>query len=336
MQKSNTVKTLGHYQNLAPMGFPGQLLENWLTSKGIKFVKKPNGWLLMKCILPNHTDNNPSFNLHPVNGGFNCWGCARKGNWESLCEIMNWSAAEAPQHTFLHDVDSSDSVNEMIRSMQPTTSNGEHNCHLPQGYKKLMLGDAQCFKHIAYLNRRNLVSSIKQFEVGYTIDSDVIYNRMFVNRLIIPVHDENGKMIWPEGRAIFDSITPKYYRPANTQKQNLLFNLHRVKRQNYVFLVEGMTDVMQLHIWGVPAVCNFGTAISKEQIRLITKYFDKVYLAFDNDAAGRAGYDSNIEFLRKIGIEIWKFTLPIKKDFNALTYDKFQFQFQKFSKKIYG
>lgn len=67
-------------------------------------------------------------------------------------------------------------------------------------------------------------------------------------------------------------------------KKNYLYNLDF--SYNYVVVVEGQTDVMRLYQHGYNATGIMGADLSNWQAEQLGK-FDKVYLALDNDTAGR-------------------------------------------------
>ena len=69
-------------------------------------------------------------------------------------------------------------------------------------------------------------------------------------------------------------------------KSKLLFNLHRVKTADRVYIVESSFDVIRLDQVGLPAVATLGANVSNYQIDLLKKYFNNVIVIADNDDAG--------------------------------------------------
>jgi DNA primase catalytic core len=124
------------------------------------------------------------------------------------------------------------------------------------------------------------------------------------HRIIVPIHDERGLPIGFGGRELprpsaemQDSgrrSGPKYLNSPETElfsKSNVLFNLHRAKRemvrQRSVLVVEGYMDVISLVQAGIQNVVGvLGTALTAEHIRLLARYCDQVILCFDSDQAG--------------------------------------------------
>ncbi|MCU0589981.1 MAG: DNA primase [Desulfobacterales bacterium] len=174
-----------------------------------------------------------------------------------------------------------------------------------------------------YLARRGLTrQSIEQFELGYApkgwdhllgymarkkFSAGVLekaglviprrgggghYDR-FRDRIIFPIHDEVARVVGFGGRVMDDS-TPKYLNSPETlvyTKRRVLYGLNRAKdacrSAGSVFIVEGYLDLIALHQHGIPhAVATLGTALTAEQIRLLTRYAGRMVLVYDSDEAG--------------------------------------------------
>jgi hypothetical protein len=56
--------------------------EQWLRENyGSEFFASSNGWLNSCCPFEDHNDSNPSFGINNEEGFFNCFGCARTGDF---------------------------------------------------------------------------------------------------------------------------------------------------------------------------------------------------------------------------------------------------------------
>lgn len=302
--------------------FPTVDVETFIQSKGIEYTKSGK-WLKMVCILPfGHEDSNPSFFIHSEHGGYNCYVCG-SGNWDDLCQHMNWNI----------EIDSLDveSVPEAIwkdtakRIKQLEAGEiKEKTFHKPHGLRKIDLVDKHCAQHLKYLRQRRLIDGINEFEIGYTINHDCEYKNEYLNRVIIPCHNKDGKYIWSEGRLITSGKTDrKYYRPFGVEKVKYLFNLHRVLQAGYqdVIVVEGIMDAINLWLWNFPAVCCYGANISDEQIADLMS-FDTVILCLDSDPAGIKGHVEASQKLINTGISLFRIILPKFQDVNNITLDK--------------
>jgi DNA primase len=80
-------------------------------------------------------------------------------------------------------------------------------------------------------------------------------------------------------------------------KSKTLFNLHRVKTADTVYVVESSFDAIRLDQVGFAAVATLGANVSNTQIELLQKYFNNVVVIADNDDAGGNMKDRIIEKL---------------------------------------
>jgi DNA primase len=69
-------------------------------------------------------------------------------------------------------------------------------------------------------------------------------------------------------------------------KSKTLFNLHRVKTADKVYVVESSFDAIRLSQCGFPAVATLGANVSNFQTDLLQKYFNSIIVIADNDEAG--------------------------------------------------
>ncbi|WP_269605478.1 DNA primase [Prochlorococcus marinus] len=120
------------------------------------------------------------------------------------------------------------------------------------------------------------------------------YDR-FRNRIIVPIHDRQKRVIGFGGRSL-DGSEPKYLNSPETEifeKGKNLFGLDKstlsIRKKDYAVVVEGYFDVMALHDSGITnVVASLGTALSRSQITLLSRTTDskKILLNFDSDNAG--------------------------------------------------
>ncbi|HBZ56875.1 MAG TPA: DNA primase [Syntrophobacteraceae bacterium] len=123
--------------------------------------------------------------------------------------------------------------------------------------------------------------------------SDRIYDR-FRQRLMFPITDDRGRVVAFGGRSL-DGAEPKYLNSPETvlyHKGRMLYNLVRAReacRQvRQVVLVEGYLDLLAFHACGFYRVAaTLGTALTAQQVRLLTRVADEVVLLYDGDEAGQ-------------------------------------------------
>lgn len=143
----------------------------------------------------------------------------------------------------------------------------------------------------------------------------------FRNRLVFPIRSVTGDVIAFAGRALAADDKPKYLNVTNTplyDKSRVLYNLDRAKgllRDEGAVLVEGYMDVIGLAAAGVGnTVASCGTALTEDHARLLARYTDRFYLAFDADEAGaRATWGAGVKFLQQ-GLDVRVIRLPEGED----------------------
>lgn len=317
-------------------------VEEFLLNKGYEFIHRGD-WLSMRCPFPEHDDSNPSFFIHKYHLGFNCFVCG-SGTWDDFVERMGWDVDES--YTDINVNKLPEGLWKDFKKRTEKTNKKEPKYQMPYGFKIIT---KRCKRHYEYILNRNMdkidiEKFIDTFNVGCTnlfddrirCDGEYLYGGVYKNRIIIPCHNEIGKITWFEGRYMGNKkISNKYWRPSGVNKTNYLFNFHRVKKKGYrwIVVVEGIIDAMILWMWSVPAVCSFGSKISEKQIGLLME-FDKVYICLDNDDAGVKGWVSAMNTLKETGLEVMRILLPRKKDINDLTYNEFVKKYDR--AKYYG
>jgi len=146
------------------------------------------------------------------------------------------------------------------------------------------------------------------------------YDR-FRNRVLFSILDRRNQPIAFGGRALDDSL-PKYLNSPETtffNKGHHLYGMHRahqgIREEGYAILVEGYMDVIALQNAGFPnAVASLGTALTRDQIKLLKRYTQRVVLLYDSDVAGVQAAVRGGEILREAGIRVDVLTLTGAKD----------------------
>jgi len=108
-------------------------------------------------------------------------------------------------------------------------------------------------------------------------------------RLVIPIHDEAGRLVGYVGRSL-DGSEPRYKFPAGFAKSKLLFNLHRAAAigERAVIVVEGFFDCLKVYQAGFRSVVALmGCALYERQQWLLAQRFREIILMLDGDTAGR-------------------------------------------------
>lgn len=201
-------------------------------------------------------------------------------------------------------------------------------------FRKTLLSQTGRRAH-EYLIRRKLTeATVNRFSLGYVppnlekqlrtlgFDNDVMLSSglfkenedgslwcALKNRVTFPIMDTAGSIVGFGGR-VMDKSEPKYKNSPETaaySKRKILYGWNRAlhSRKDYVILCEGYMDVITLHQAGFTnAVASLGTALTREQVRLLKKKVRKVVLLYDTDTAGRNATARGIGLLRQAGFSI--------------------------------
>jgi DNA primase len=149
------------------------------------------------------------------------------------------------------------------------------------------------------------VTVADMIEAGLLIagsDIPVPYDR-FRNRIIIPIHDQRGRVIAFGGRTLSDDVQPKYLNSPETtvfHKGSVVFNFHRARQPAHengsVVVVEGYMDAIAIYQAGLKGVvASMGTAFTEEQIATLWRLSTEPVICFDADRAGIAAAHRSID-----------------------------------------
>jgi DNA primase len=119
--------------------------------------------------------------------------------------------------------------------------------------------------------------------------------KVIPNRIAIPIHDHSGELVAYCGRAINKSQIKKegkYKLPANFIKSDVVYNLHRQKKDiKALILVESFISVWKLHQMGYSCgVALMGSRLTQSQEKRITSFLGphkRLICMFDADEAGK-------------------------------------------------
>ena len=151
---------------------------------------------------------------------------------------------------------------------------------------------------VNYFASRSITKdSIKFFKLGYSEKQDMV---------TIPVHSPDGLPLGFVGRSVEGK---SFKNTPGLPKSKTLFNLHRVKTSDKVYVVESSFDAIRLSQCGFAAVATLGANVSNIQTDLLQKYFNNIIVIADNDEAGGNMKDKIIE---RLGSRVSVITLDKK------------------------
>ena len=162
--------------------------------------------------------------------------------------------------------------------------------------------------------------SVEKFKLGYSEKQDMV---------TIPVFAPDGMLVGFVGRSIEGK---DFKNTPGLPKSKLLFNLHKIKTSDKVFVVESSFDAIRLAQVGIPAVATLGANVSNMQIDLLQKYFNNIFVVADNDEAG--GNMKN-KIIEKLGSRVSTITIDKKyKDIGDMSDDEIKKLDASFDKSI--
>ncbi|RYC51075.1 DNA primase [Flagellimonas olearia] len=145
----------------------------------------------------------------------------------------------------------------------------------------------------------------------------------FKGRVMFPIHSMSGRVLGFGGRILTnDKKAAKYLNSPESEiyhKSKVLYGIYFAKqaiaKEDNCFLVEGYTDVIQMHQRGVEnVVSSSGTALTPEQIRLINRLTKNITVLFDGDAAGLRASLRGIDLILEQGMDVKVCTFPDGED----------------------
>jgi DNA primase len=153
-------------------------------------------------------------------------------------------------------------------------------------------------------------------------ERDSSYDR-FRARAMFPIYDYMGHTIAFGARSLKkEDDGAKYINSPQTivyDKSRTLYGLYQAKNEirtkKYAILAEGYADVLSLHLAGFKnAVASSGTALTREQLELLSRFTNKLYISYDSDFAGIAAAEKGLELAVVKGFEVNIIQLPQGED----------------------
>lgn len=160
-------------------------------------------------------------------------------------------------------------------------------------------------------------------KTGLTIVKDDKKFDRFKGRVMFPIHSMSGRVLGFGGRILSnDKKAAKYLNSPESEiyhKSKILYGLYQAKqaiaKQDNCYLVEGYTDVIQFSQSGIEnVVASSGTALTTEQIRLISRLTKNITVLFDGDAAGLRASVRGIDLILEEGMNVKVCTFPDGED----------------------
>ena len=158
---------------------------------------------------------------------------------------------------------------------------------------------------------------------GLTIEKGEKKFDRFKGRVMFPIHSMSGRVMGFGGRILKqDKHAAKYVNSSESevyQKSKVLYGLFQAKqhiaKESNCYLVEGYTDVIQMHQAGIQnVVSSSGTALTSDQVRLVRRLTNTITLLFDGDAAGLRAAMRGVDIILEAGMQVSICTFPEGED----------------------
>lgn len=303
-------------------------------------------------LCPFHSEKTPSFTVSEDKQIFHCFGCHAGGNvFKFLMDYEKISFIEAVQEVAAklginleYEEDAGKESEQEILY--------EINVQAARYFSDNLLNSPEGETARKYFQERKIkVQTMRAFGLGYALNgwenfvefaksqninlekavqlgligrqSDGRLFDKFSDRIIFPIFSASGRVIAFAGRILENREgAAKYLNSPESSiyvKGRVLYGLSfskdEIRKLDKAILVEGYMDLISLYQNGIRnVVAVSGTALTEDQVQLLSRYTKNVVLLFDADTAGIKASMRSIELLLKRDLEIKIATLPSGED----------------------
>lgn len=302
---------------------------------------------------PFHTEKTPSFMVSPELQMYKCFGCSEAGDVFTFLqkqEGMDFPEtlkvlAEKAGVKLKPMKGRNFSEKEVLYETVLATS---------KFYQYILLKHPMGKRALEYLKKDRGLSekTIKEFKLGFSpkgatgvsafflkkkkkdpvdfVKAGILikgrggYFDRFGGRVIFPLFDHRGNPIGFAGRLLPEDKRDlaKYINSPETliyHKSNVLYGLDKtrsfIKQKKEVVVVEGELDLISSWEAGVKnVIATKGTALTAEQVKLLSRFTEKLVLALDSDFAGNEAALRGMVVAQNEGLEIMVAKLGKYKD----------------------
>lgn len=304
-------------------------------------------------LCPFHTEKTPSFTVSEEKQIFHCFGCHTGGNiFKFLMEYEKISFVEAVQELAEQAGITLEAEEGKAEKQTEQEILYDINTETAKYFLNNLLNTAEGEIAARYFHKRNIkLQTMRAFGLGYALNgwdkfvefakekridldkalqlgliiksNDGRLHDRFSSRIIFPIFSPNGRVVAFAGRILEEKEgSAKYLNSPESSvyhKGSILYGLSHAKDEirklDKAILVEGYMDLISLYQSGVKnVVAVSGTALTEDQIQLLSRYTKNVVLLFDADTAGIKASMRSIELLLKRDMEIKIVSLPAGED----------------------
>ena len=293
-------------------------------------------------LCPFHTEKEPSFSVSEKGQFFYCFGCGRQGdaidfiqeyeavNFVEALEILAEKAGIKLDKSIEGDKEySALKLNQEIMYLYQNKGSKRvedffDSRHLDKNLIKIF--------HIGYVDGRG-TGIINRYsdqldilkEIGLVDKKGNRYYEIFGSRIVFPIIHSRYPIGFG-GRRTLRNQTSKYINSKSSflyDKSKVLFGWGQakkaIKKEKFVYIVEGYTDVLSLWSLGIKnVVASCGTAFTKEQMKMLSGLVSALFLMYDNDAGGIRAAGKTVLMSLRYGLIPYIVKLPKGNDPNDL------------------
>lgn len=317
-----------------------------VQSRGIKLEK--HGSKDWKGLCPFHADEeSPNFIVSPAKGLWHCMACGKAGN---AIQFVQHHDGISFRHAF-ELLNKGGAVAFAARPLLKSSTVSALPCPLDVGAEDdVLLEQVAAYYHeqlkqsvsaLTYLESRGLRNDalIKKYHLGFADrtlglrmpdsnrqEGEILRSRLiqlgvwrssghehFNGCLVVPLHDEAGKIVSFYGRRIGKSTINHLYAPGPHRG---LFNRSAFACDE-IILCEAVLDALTFCAQGIENVsCLYGTEGFTDELAQALKNVQRVKLAYDADEAGEQAAERDAKRLQMLGVEVWRIKFPRGMDAN--------------------
>lgn len=310
----------------------------------ITLEKKGNDY---KGLCPFHNDSDPSLSVSPQKKVYKCFSCNNAGNVitfvqryenisykEALIKVANKSGIK---------INIKEDSNAVRLQKYFSIMDDAAKC-----FEFYLTNTKEGEAALEYLNKRNIsLDIIKRFRIGLSSHKENIICKslidtkkylpidlkelsliksdnedLFHGRIMFPITDLKGNIIAFSGRIYDKPSSSKYINSLDSvlfKKKEVLFNyaacLNDIKLNDEVYIFEGFMDVIAAYRAGIKnAIATMGTALTENQIEIISKVTKNITICYDGDNPGIEAMKRAISLFSKHNIPVNTIVLPLGLD----------------------
>lgn len=318
---------------------------------------------------PFHKESTPSFSVSRRKGIYKCFGCGEAGDVvEFLKKYKKMSYPEAIQYLssrvgiairyeegtnaeeaaarYKENRAKTDILQSEMNKAWDIMRTHPLKPNIPYAGKtytaetiakwKIIHYEGKHLMNLSKLSKETLMELgvINQSESGRYFDS-------YINRAVFPLVSTSNEIIAFTARRLDDKKELKYINsPTNLifNKSAVLFGLNQnkesIKDKEFLYLVEGTTDVIMLDQYGIGnAVATMGTDLTLHHCKKMSMYTDRVSVLRDGDPAGLKAAIKDVEIITKSQLQSSVVILPNKEDPASFIIKKGTEEFKKYVDK---